>query len=737
MLLRVGSSSRRFLIIIVLVLISAMVGIGAVQYRQFADLQANANQGDDSIMWNYSQLYNETLRLQNALLQWRPGRDAALQLRYDIFASRVDLALMGRDRRLLAHLPLFGEVRDVLHAFITMGDHWLGPTPDLKVDQEAVNRLQQELPQVIEHLQPLMLEVNQRVALFDEARRDSVRHQIITTTVIAVLQFALVLLFAILAWRQQRRTDEQHAAMRRLNENLIAANHAAEAGNRAKSSFLANMSHEIRTPMNGVIGMLSLLSDEPLGERQRSYLNTARESAEHLLELLNDILDVSKLEEGKIHLELVPCDLHALIRDLFELLRPNGEKKQLRMQSLLPESGPRWIMADRLRLRQILLNLLSNAIKFTPRGEVTVRLSATPISEQRYHVEVSVQDTGIGISREQLGMLFQRFAQADISITREYGGSGLGLEISRSLAQLMGGEIRVESEPGKGSCFTLSWQADLAAELEPAEPGSAAAGQQTFDILLVDDNGTNRKVMGAMLSSAGHRVREATNGREALAALALTQPHLILMDMQMPVLDGPATTTIIRASGQPWANVPIIAVTADAMADAKARYLAAGMNGYLTKPVDKLRLLEVVASAVSKQDERPESDGLRVLVVDDNGVNRTVAALMLERLGCLVVTASSGEEALNACHQHYYPLVLMDLHMSGMDGLTTTRHLLTEASYKPGCVMALTADMTPGLEGRCIEAGMCGLLHKPVSRHDLAGVLARLSEDQAVFCSGS
>ena len=715
------SPSRRFLAIIVVVLAGALGGIGTVQYRQFVDLNRSTSLGNDSVMWNYAQLYSESLRLQNALMLWQPGSDSQLQLRYDIFASRVDLAFTGRDRQLLSDSPLFQEVVHVMHGYMAMADVWLGVKPEARLDRRAVQEMLEAMPSMLERLQPLMLEVNQKVTEFDMGRREAVRRQIITTTLIAALQFTLVSLFAILAWRQQKRTDEQHEAMRRLNENLIAANHAAEAGNRAKSSFLANMSHEIRTPMNGVIGMLSLLADEPLQPRQRDYLSTARESAEHLLELLNDILDVSKLEEGKIRLELAPVDLHALLSDLCDLLRPSGEKKHLTLQRVIPPQVPRWVMADGLRLRQILLNLLSNAIKFTREGEVILSVDATPVEEGRYHIAVAIRDTGIGIGPEQMALLFQRFSQADISITREFGGSGLGLEISRSLAQLMGGEISVESEAGKGSCFTLIWCCEPCAAPAPpvAEPSPSSDAGEGRRILLVDDNRTNREAVAVMLSRAGHQVQEASHGEEALSMLATTPVDAVLMDMQMPVMDGVAATRAIRSAATPWADVPIIAVTADVMDDARQRYKEAGMNGFLPKPVERAQLLDEVRRVVTAGDERPDG---RVLVVDDNSVNRTVAALMLERLGWQADQVASGEEAIEACHHRDYALVLMDLHMSGMDGITTSRQLSLMAR-PPACIIALTADMTPGLEQTCIEAGMRGLLHKPVSREKLMQAL--------------
>ena len=291
--MRSMAASQRSLFVVLCVLLLAFAGIGTIQYRQFQDLQRSTSQGEDNVMWNYFQLYNEALRFQNAL---RHDSQAKFQLRYDILVSRMELVLESKDRNLLQQTPIYQQASKGIRRYIALADLWLGPGQDKPLDQAARLQLNQQLEQLIPQLHQLTLEVNEQATLFDVARRDGVRKQIITTTLIATLQFALLFVLALLIWRQMNISFLQHKMMQQLNEKLIRANREAEAGKRAKSSFLANMSHEIRTPMNGILGMLSLLADREMDPRERDYLDTARESANHLLGLLNDILDISKLE---------------------------------------------------------------------------------------------------------------------------------------------------------------------------------------------------------------------------------------------------------------------------------------------------------------------------------------------------------------------------------------------------------------------------------------------------------
>lgn len=596
------AASQRFLLGVLGVLLLAFVSIGTVQYRQFQDLHRSTSQGEDNVMWSYFQLYNEALRFQSSLTHDPAPKQ---QLRYDILVSRMDLVLESKDRNLLQHTTIYQQSSKAMLHFMAHADRWLGQGEVEPLNPAARTALLQALAQLLPLLHQLTLEVNNQVTRFDVERRDNVREQIITTTLIATLQFALLFALALLIWRQMGVSFLQHKLLQQLNEKLIRATREAEAGTRAKSSFLANMSHEIRTPMNGILGMLSLLADREMDPRERDYLETARESANHLLGLLNDILDISKLEEGKIELQLAPHHLPQLLEDIRALLQRSCDEKGICLTLTIAEDTPEWLMIDPLRVRQILFNLLSNAIKFTHRGEVNIRIDSHELELNRHSIRIEIQDSGIGMSHYQISNLFQRFSQADVSITRQYGGSGLGLEISRNLARLMGGDITVSSKEGAGSTFTCIWPA------QATTPSivclySKPTEQARYRILLVDDNATNRKVIGAMLDSAGHQVTLAVQGEEALAILANNEFDLVLMDVQMPVMDGLAATTHIRNANTGWANIPIIALTADAMPESKQNYLSHGMNGYITKPIKKETLLsEIHKHVVSERVTQP------------------------------------------------------------------------------------------------------------------------------------
>jgi signal transduction histidine kinase/CheY-like chemotaxis protein len=378
-----------------------------------------------------------------------------------------------------------------------------------------------------------------------------------------------------------------------------SARAAAEQAGKSKSDFLANMSHEIRTPMNGVLGMAQILSRTTLDTNQRKSVDTILRSAENLLAVLNDILDYSKLEAGKITIEMIDCSLTDIIGDIISLMRPSAEEKGAQIITMFPPEAVPRVEGDPTRLRQILLNLLSNAVKFGGQGTIRVTLGVAPVTEGHVAVVISVSDHGIGMDRLTQKRLFTRFTQADTSSTRRFGGTGLGLAITRELAELMGGTISVQSEPGKGSRFTLNLRMPLStgastSEIEPAATDWHHLPPVRLKILVAEDDEINRSVIGGFLEPYGHQVTFAHDGEQAVRAARDGGFDIVLMDVMMPCMDGPTAARAIRAFDTPAREVPIIALTANAMAGHRERYIAAGMNDYVSKPVSWKQLAATI-----------------------------------------------------------------------------------------------------------------------------------------------
>ena len=392
---------------------------------------------------------------------------------------------------------------------------------------------------------------------------------------------------------------------------IMAARDEAQAANHAKSEFLAAMSHEIRTPLNGVLGMAAAMEFTELSKEQRAMLGTINESGQILMTLLSDILDLSKIEAGRLVLESTPFDVAASLQAVARLYAETAAHKDLGYEVEVSEAAKGWFVGDPTRYRQVVQNLVSNALKFTEIGQVRISLDAEPGAEGQMRLTTKVTDTGLGVTSEARKRLFQKFSQADASTTRRFGGTGLGLAISRQLVEALGGDIGVASEPGCGSCFWFTLPMTVAeARQEPAEAPAAVAreARSTVRILAAEDNKTNQLVLGALLAQADVDVMFVDNGAEAVAAVREQHFDLILMDVQMPVMDGITASGVIRAMDGPRGRTPIIAVTADAMPEQVALCMSAGIDAHVSKPLRPDNLFSVIDEVLSRVRQVPAVD---------------------------------------------------------------------------------------------------------------------------------